>query len=81
MRLRSRQLLVVVLAFIVICLVPFRSVHAYVDPGTGSYLLQLLVATFFGALFTLRVFWARIKRLVSRVTGGSFRHKQGPDEE
>jgi len=74
----GRQLLVVVSVFIGICLVPLRSVHAYVDPGTGSYLLQLLVATLFGALFAIKVFWARIKRLANKVTVGSLRHKQDP---
>jgi hypothetical protein len=59
-----------------ICLMPLRHVHAYVDPGSGSYLLQLLVATLFGALFAVRVFWVRIKGLLSRMTGIAFRHKQ-----
>jgi hypothetical protein len=36
-------------------------VYAYVDPGTGSYVLQLLLAAFFGLLFTLKVFWAKIR--------------------
>lgn len=34
---------------------------AYLDPGSGSYLLQLLVAGFFGALFVIRMSWDRIK--------------------
>lgn len=37
--------------------------HAYLDPGTGSYLFQLLVAFFLGALFTLKLYWAKVKGL------------------
>lgn len=34
--------------------------HAYIDPGTGSYVFQLLIATLLGALFTVKVYWRRI---------------------
>ena len=34
--------------------------QAYIDPGTGSYVLQLLLAGFLGALFALKVFWRRV---------------------
>ena len=35
--------------------------HAYLDPGTGSYVLQLALAALLGALFAIRLFWGRIK--------------------
>ena len=35
--------------------------HAYLDPGTGSYLLQLLVGGFLGGLYAVKIFWGRIK--------------------
>ena len=35
---------------------------AYVDPGTGSYVLQLLIAGLVGSAFTLKIFWGRLKR-------------------
>jgi hypothetical protein len=37
-----------------------REAHAYLDPGTGSYIIQILIAGLFGALFMLKVFWGRI---------------------
>lgn len=36
--------------------------HAYVDPGTGSYLVQVLLALFFGVAFTLRRAWRGVIR-------------------
>jgi hypothetical protein len=38
-----------------------REAHAYIDPGTGSYILQLLAAGVLAALFMLKVFWAKVK--------------------
>ena len=38
----------------------FRLLIAYVDPGTGSYLLQLLIATLLGGLFAVKVYWRKI---------------------
>ena len=37
-------------------------VFAYVDPGTGSYLLQMALAGLLGAGYTVRMFWARITK-------------------
>lgn len=43
---------------------------AYLDPGSGSYLIQLLIGGVVGILFLLKVYWRRIvsffKRLASR---------------
>jgi hypothetical protein len=33
---------------------------AYLDPGSGSYLLQLLIAAALGGLLALRAYWGRI---------------------
>ncbi len=38
--------------------------RAYIDPGTGSYILQLILAGMVGAAFTLKLFWKRIKLFV-----------------
>jgi hypothetical protein len=34
--------------------------RGYIDPGTGSYVLQLLIAGLLGALFALKVFWRKV---------------------
>jgi len=38
-----------------------QKAYAYLDPGSGSYLLQLLAAFVIGGLFALKVFWSKIK--------------------
>jgi hypothetical protein len=35
--------------------------HAYLDPGTGSMMLQILIASLVGGLFALKGYWSRIK--------------------
>jgi hypothetical protein len=35
-------------------------VLAYIDPGTGSIIVQALVATFVGAAVAVKLFWHRI---------------------
>ncbi len=32
----------------------------YIDPGTGSYVLQVVAAGVLGAMFALKMFWHRI---------------------
>ncbi len=34
---------------------------AYLDPGTGSYILQITLAVLFGALFMVKAFWEKVK--------------------
>jgi len=35
--------------------------HAYLDPGTGSMMLQIVIASLIGGLFALKGYWSRIK--------------------
>jgi hypothetical protein len=43
------------------------SAHAYLDPGTGSYMLQMLVAGVLAALFVARAFWSNLKEKFARL--------------
>lgn len=35
--------------------------HAYLDPGTGSYLFQLVAAGILASLFTVKLYWQKLK--------------------
>jgi hypothetical protein len=39
--------------------------YAYLDPGTGSYILQIIIAALFGALFALKRYWYQVKSFLS----------------
>ena len=44
---------------------------AYLDPGTGSMALQLLIAGLLGAIFTIKTWWRSIVAFFSKKTDNS----------
>lgn len=51
--------LAIFLAALVTC-IP-SSAGAYLDPGTGSYITQVLIASLLGGLYALKLSWSRVK--------------------
>ena len=41
--------------------------HAYIDPGAGSFVLQMMLAGALAVGATVKVFWFRIKQAVRRI--------------
>jgi hypothetical protein len=41
--------------------------HAYLDPATGSYVFQILMAGLLGALFALKMFWRSVRTFAGDV--------------
>ena len=39
----------------------------YLDPGSGSYIFQLIIAMLVGAMFLIKVYWRRIKALFAQL--------------
>lgn len=37
---------------------------AYLDPGTGSFILQVLVGGAFGSMLVLKHFWRQVKHVL-----------------
>lgn len=48
---------------------PIHPAHAYIDPGTGSYVLQILIGIFFGASYAIIRFWKSIVNLFKKILG------------
>jgi molybdate-binding protein len=46
--------------------VTIPNAHAYLDPGTGSYVFQVLIGALLGAAVAIKVFWKRIWGFVTR---------------
>jgi hypothetical protein len=49
-----------------IALVAETPAHAYLDPGTGSMLLQLLLGGVVGLLTILKLYWHKIKSIFGK---------------
>jgi hypothetical protein len=43
-----------------------KDVFAYLDPGTGSYMLQIIVGAFAAGFFVIKHYWTRIKTMLKR---------------
>ena len=52
--------------------------NAYLDPGSGSFILQLILAAILGGMFVLRGYWAKIRDGVRKLFD---RQQQREDDE
>ncbi len=67
MKLASGRLAKGMLVFALLLLLVPSLAHAYLDPGTGSYVMQLLIGSLLGGLFALGMFWRRVKASIERI--------------
>ncbi|HEC91954.1 MAG TPA: hypothetical protein ENI51_03010 [Candidatus Atribacteria bacterium] len=58
--------------FILLFLILPQNSFAYLDPGTGSYFFQIIIAFILGGIFGIKMFWRRITRFVKSL----FTHKK-----
>ncbi len=63
-------LLCILVQIISVCLFT-ADAFAYLDPGTGSYVLQMVLAGIAAALFAVKLFWVRIKAFFYSIAGRS----------
>jgi hypothetical protein len=50
-----------IFVYLVSAIIPLRTYVSYLDPGSGSFILQILIATLVGGLYIVSRYWARIK--------------------
>ena len=48
---------------------PLGRANAYLDPGSGSVLLQLILAALLGGGFLIKTYWRKITNIFRRLTG------------
>lgn len=56
----ARLTAMVAVAWAFLCAPP---AHAYLDPGTGSFIFQILAASFLGAMATIKIWWSKVDTL------------------
>ena len=39
--------------------------YGYIDPGTGSYVFQIIIAAFVAVSFAVKVYWQKIKGFIT----------------
>lgn len=60
---RIRWILGLAAAMVAVAQLP---ASAYIDPGTGSYVFQIVVGALVGAAVSLKVFWRHIFAFITR---------------
>lgn len=56
------------------------STEAYLDPGSGSFILQILLATLLGLGFVLRGYWSKLISFFKRKPDGTEEPEETDDE-
>ena len=57
----------VIAAFVIASVAP---AHAYIDAGSGSYILQMSMAGILALAFTLKLAWSRVRAFVASLFSG-----------
>ncbi len=56
------NILGLVISLVIISFLVFpKNLQAYLDPGTGSYIIQVILAFVIGGLYGCKIYWERIK--------------------
>ncbi len=56
-----------------------REAYGYIDPGTGSLILQVIIGSLLGAAFAIKIFWRHIMYFAGRLFGRKKRDDTGED--
>ena len=59
--------LIIIAALFFFCFT--KPAHAYLDPGTGSFIFQILIAGLVGGLYMIKTFWKNILGFFKKVFG------------
>ena len=54
-----------VVLVLLLLLASTHAAYAYVDPGTGSYVYQMIIAALVGVGFAVKIYWGKIKSFFS----------------
>jgi len=57
-------MMVMIFWIVIWVLILNRSAHAYLDPGTGSMIIQLVIGSVAALFFTIKLYWQKIKQFL-----------------
>jgi hypothetical protein len=55
------------------------SIFLYLDPGSGSYIIQVIIAAIFGAWFWFKGYWYKVKSYFTKSKPPAAKEEQQPD--
>ena len=60
---------------------PLAAIFGYLDPGSGSFLIQLAIAAVVGLAVVLRLQWGKIKKLFGKAQPPEAEDHDSDDEQ
>ena len=58
-----------------------QTLDAYLDPGTGSIILQVVIGVAVGGLFTITLFWHRVKSFFKNLFSRGEKHENEREQD
>ena len=56
-----------------------QGIHAYIDPGTGSIILQVVVVALFAAVVAIKLFWQQIRNFLGSLFSKAKKNEKHKD--
>lgn len=78
MKLLTRSIALLAILTLLYSIFPLEA-YAYLDPGTGSYILQIAIAAILGAAFAIKLFWGRLKSFLQNLRSKREGNEQNGD--
>ena len=75
----TRLMVTPVVPAIIIYLPCPDTADAYLDPGTGSLIIQMAIAGFVGGLVAVKIFWTRIRTFLRNLFSSGPKHEHVND--
>lgn len=76
-----RQLTSVLIFLLFYLFVAPAKVYAYLDPGSGSFVFQLLLGTLLGGLVAIKIYWKKVKNFFLNLFSKRKRGGTGSEQE
>lgn len=51
---------------VLFCLFAPQDAHAYLNPGAGSYVIEVMIAMAVGGIFLIKLWWRKFKDIFTR---------------
>ena len=73
-------------AFFFCCLIAYsllapNAAHAYLDPASGSMILQITIGAIAGAALMVKMWWSKAMALFARVFSGARSSNENPHDD
>ncbi len=75
----NKTIITVLVSFIVLELASPPGVDAYIDPGSGSYVVQVVLAAILGGLFAIKIYWKKISDIFRKLFTKKNKENEGKD--